>query len=202
MREIKYGYFGEDEAQRIFLENYLIQLIDYLNKSKEIHFKFDKEFSYLYKGEQNDKSIDQGFAEAVRVGFIKYKQDMFFVGRDLDSHIEKEFKTKIALMQSELDERNKEKTFLMIPIQCIEHWLWYIKIKIENPNSTKNISLESKPNPEAKKEVYGSPKISNKKSKPIVEKYSKQIDFEYLESRSVSFRYFHNSVKDFLLNLQ
>ena len=202
MRELKYGYFGEDEAQRIFLENYLIQLVDYLVKSKEIYFRYDKEFSYLYKGEKNSTIVDQDFAEAVRVGFIKYQQDVFFVGRDLDSHSEKKLKSKIALMQSELDEKNKGKTFLMIPVQCIEHWLWYIKIKLDNPNSTKNISIESEPNPKAKKAIYGSPKISNKKSIPIVEEYSRQIDFDYLESRSESFREFHNRVKYFLVNLK
>jgi hypothetical protein len=202
MRELKYGYFGEDEAQRIFLGNYLIQLIDYLGKSKDIFFNYDVEFSYVFKGVKNSTIIDQDFAEAVRVGFIKYGQDLFFVGRDLDTYLDKEFKRKLASMQNELDEKFKGKTFLMIPVQCIEHWLWYMKFKVDNPDSTKNIPLESKPNPEAKKAVYGSPKISNKKSIPIVEEYSKQIDFDYLESRSESFRVFHNSVKNFLMNLK
>jgi hypothetical protein len=198
MRELKYGYFGEDEAQRIFLENYLIQLIDYLGKSKDICFKYDKEFSYVYKGDKNSTIIDKDFAEAVRVGFIKYRQDVFFVGRDLDTHLVKEFKRKIALMRDELEESFKEKTFLMIPVQCIEHWLWYMKIKVETPSSTKNESLESKPNREAKIALYGKPKVSNKKSNPIVEEFSKVLDFEYLESRSESFNAFHSRVRKFV----
>jgi hypothetical protein len=202
MRELKYGYFGEDEAQRIFLENYLIQLIDYLGKSKDIFLTYDVEFSYVFKGVKNSTIIDQDFAEAVRVGFIKYGQDLFFVGRDLDTYLDKEFKRKLTSMQDELDEKFKAKTFLMIPVQCIEHWLWYLKIKVENPNSTKNISLESKPNREAKIALYGSPKVSNKKSNPIVEEFSKILDLEYLVSRSESFRIFHNSVKSFLVNLK
>jgi hypothetical protein len=200
MKILKYGYFGEDEAQRIFLENYLIQLIEYLGKSKDIFFEYDVEFSYLFKGVKNSTIIHQDFAEAVRVGFIKYGQDLFFVGRDLDTHLDKEFKRKFASMQGELDEKFKAKTFLMIPVQCIEHWLWYMKIKVENPNSTKNISLESKPNREAKIALYGNPKVSNKKSNPIVEEYSRMLDFEYLESRSESFNAFHSRVKRFIEN--
>ena len=199
MRILKYGYFGEDEAHRIFLINYLDQVVNFLEKSEELIFDFDLPFTYKFKG-KNKKDVDTLFAEAVQEGFIEYRQDIFFIGRDLDTFQGDEFKDKITLMNSQLRDDFKEKTFLMIPVQCIEHWLWYMKIKKENPNVTKNESLESKPNREAKIALYSSPKVSNKISLPIVEKYSKQIDFEYLESRSESFRFFHNSVKDFLMN--
>ena len=158
MRILKYGYFGEDEAHRIFLANYLEQLVKYLGKSEEIIFDFDEKFTYKFKG-KNKKDVDTLFAEAVQEGFIEYQQDISFVGRDLNTLQNNEFKNKITSMQSQMRDDFKEKTFLMIPVQCVEHWLWYIKIKIEKPSSTKNESLESKPNKEAKIALYGSPKF-------------------------------------------
>ena len=201
MKILKYGYFGEDEAHRIFLANYLEQLITYIGKSNDLIFDFDKVFTYKFKG-NNKKDVDKLFAEAVQEGFVDYQQDVFFVGRDLDTFHKNEFKDKITFMQSQLRDDFKDKTFLMIPVQCIEHWLWHMKIKIENPKLTKNESLESKPNREAKIALYRSAKVSNKISIPIVEEYSKSLDFEYLVSRSESFREFHNRVKYFLVNLK
>ena len=78
-----------------------------------------------------------------------------------------------------------------------------IKSKINSNNLIpeqikKNESLESKPNKEAKIALYGSPKVSNEKSNPIVEEFSKGLNFEYLESRSESFNAFHSRVKKFI----
>ncbi len=199
MRILKYGYFGEDEAHRIFLANYLEQLVKYLGKSEELIFEFDQMFSYKFRG-RNKSEVDARFAEVAQEGFTEYLQDIFFVGRDLDAFKSQEFKDKITSMQSQLRDDFKDKTFLMIPVQCIEHWLWYMKIRVENPSSTKNESLESKPNREAKIVLYGKPKVSNEKSNPIVEEFSKALDFEYLVSRSESFKAFHSRVKKFIEN--
>lgn len=201
MRILKYGYFGEDEAHRIFLANYLDQLVRFMEKSEVLIFDFDLPFTYKFKG-KNKSDVDRLFAEAIQEGFIEYQQDLFFVCRDMDTHVGNVFKDKITSMQSQLRLNFKEKTFLMVPVQCIEHWLWYLKIKVQDSTLTKNESLESKPNRDAKIALYSSPKVSNKISIPIVEEFSRQIDFEYLESRSESFRVFHNSVKNFLLNLK
>ena len=198
MKILKYGYFGEDEAHRIFLANYLEQLLHYLDKSNDLVFDFDEEFTYKFKG-RNKSDVDKLFAEAIQEGFIDYRQDVFFVGRDLDTFQNHEFKDRITSMQNSISDNFKDKTFLMIPVQCIEHWLWYLKIKTESPNSTKNVSLELKPNSEAKIALYGSKKVSNKISIPIIKEYSKLLYFEYLESRSESFRAFHNRVKEFIL---
>jgi hypothetical protein len=197
MSILKYGYYGEDEAHRIFLANYLEQLVKYLGKSEELIFEFDQKFSYKFRG-RNKSEVDARFAEVVQEGFVEFQQDIFFVGRDLDTFQSNEFKDKINSMRSQLRDYFKDKTFLMIPVQCIEHWLWYMKIKVGNPASTKNESLESKPNKEAKIALYGKPKVSNEKSNPIVEEFSKALDFEYLESRSESFNAFHSRVKSFI----
>jgi hypothetical protein len=136
MKILKYGYYGEDEAHRIFLGNYLEQLLNYLDKSEEISFNFDEVFTYKFKG-RNKSEVDARFAEAVQEGFTEFQHDLFFVGRDMDTHLGNIFKDKIISMQSQLRGDFKDKTFLMIPVQCIEHWLWYMKIKAENPTVTK-----------------------------------------------------------------
>lgn len=200
MKTLKYGFFGEDEAHRIFLENYLQRLIINLNKSEELSFYFDIEFTYKYRG-YTKADVDSRFKEAVQVGFSKYQQDVFFVGRDLDSFEITDFNAKISLMQSQLQSNFTSKTFLLIPVQCIEHWLWYLKIHFENPTDTKNITLETKPRKEAKIAVYGNAKVSNEISSPIVRDLTNTFDIAYLESRSESFRNFHNQVKSFINNL-
>lgn len=87
----------------------------------------------------------------------------------------------------------------MIPHSAI---CWYMKTQVENPALIKNTSLKSKSNREAKNTLYGSPKVSTKISISILEAYSKSLDFQYLLSRSESFKIFHNQVKIFTLNLK
>ncbi len=200
MNILKYGYFGEDEAHRIFLEKYLEQLVNYLNVENELIFDFDLEFTYRFKA-RNKSDVDKLFAEAVQQGFISYQQDIFFVGRDLDTFLPNEFVEKSSSMNKQLGDKFRDKTFLMIPVQCIEHWLWYLKIKAENPTSTKNVSLESKPNKEAKIALYGSAKVSNNHSIPIVQELTNVIDIPHLESCSISFNAFHKQVIKFITNL-
>lgn len=89
-------------------------------------------------------------------------------------------------------------TVFLIPVQCIEHWLWYLKWQQENPGVTKNINLESKTRSEAKQNVYGSRTPSTKHSIPIVNSLSNQLDIEWLCSRSLSFNSFHQLVVLFL----
>ncbi len=194
---LKYGYFGEDEAHRVFLHNYLDQLLIYSGNSDKVLFEFDEVFTYKYRG-RNKTEVDNIFPQAVQEGFVDYQHDFFVVGRDLDTFTSNEFKDKITTMKSQLQHDFIHKTMLMIPVQCIEHWLWYLKINLENPLSTKNEDLESKPNKEAKLAVYGNIKASNKVSIPIVESLTNTFDIAYLESRSESFRNFHNQVKSFI----
>lgn len=201
MRILKYGYFGEDEAHRIFLANYLELLVLHLGKAEELIFDFDEIFFYKFRGGKKSE-VDARFAEAVQEGFVNYQHDIFFVGRDLDTFTNHEFKDKIKAMKSQLSANFHDKTFLMIPVQCIEHWLWYIKIKSKNPSSTKNESLESKPRKDAKIALYGSASATNQMSNPIVEELSMKLDFEYLESRSESFKIFHKEVFNFINSLE
>ncbi len=197
MKILKYGFFGEDEAQRIFLANYLEQLVITLGKSDELTFGYDQEFAWKFRGMQGD-NVDSKFAEAAQFGFVDYRQDVFFVGRDLDTNDTATFREKVKIMEGKLQADFRDKTFLLLPVQCIEHWLWYLKLKQDNPNNNKNDNLEKNANKVAKTALYGSPRATNKVSSPIVESLSKNVDIEHLESRSESFRMFHKKLEKFI----
>lgn len=184
MSELKYGFIGEDEAQRIFLRNYLKLVLP--------NFELDEQF--IIKA-TNKAEVEKLYVEAAMQGIQYYGHSLFFVGRDLDDFQERAFYEKLKGMSEKLHHQFQSKTIFFIPIQCIEHWLWYIKINKENPRSTKNVVLETKPRSDAKKEVYGAAKVSNAISNPIVDKLTKEFDIDWLSSRSMSFLNFHNRVK-------
>jgi uncharacterized membrane protein len=104
-------------------------------------------------------------------------------------------------MKAQLNPKFKEQTCIFIPIQCIEHWLWYLKVKKENPQSNKNEQFEQQPRPRAKEIVYGSRRPSNELSNPIVNALSQNLNITWLESRSESFKHFHKQVTTLLSNL-
>ncbi|AMJ67452.1 hypothetical protein [Hymenobacter sp. PAMC 26628] len=115
----------------------------------------------------------------------------------MDDHAPDVFSATVREMQQRLSDRNLS-GLLLIPVQCIEHWLWYLKWRIENPDSTKNINLETQPRPAAKEAVYQARKCSTKHSNPIVERLAIGMDAEWLASRSASFLAFHQQVKKYL----
>ena len=188
MKKIKYGFYGEDDAQKIFLKNYLRHL-------PNVIFEPDDDFCNRYRA-RNKKQVDEKFRMVSQEGFLWYQHDVFFVGRDLDNHLKDDYTAKFTWFQDYSHDR--QKTLFMIPVQCIEHWLWYLKIKQDNPKLTKNEPLETKPRPEAKRAVYGIPEAINAISIPIVNELTTQFDIEWLESRSNSFRHFHRQVQSFL----
>lgn len=192
MSALRYGFFGEDDAQRLFLQHYLAAIIGEL----PWRFEFDQKFAYRFRG-TNKKQVDDLFDEACQIGLSEYQQDCFFVGRDLDDYDPAAFQQKQHEMQQRLRERNTQ-ALLLIPVQCVEHWLWYLKWRTENPSSTKNINLETQPRPEAKLALYNAKKCSTKHSNPIVEQLAAGMDADWLASRSASFLAFHTQVKNYL----
>ena len=190
MSVLKYGFIGEDAAQRIFLQNYLKQVLP--------DFEFDANFTIKAT---NKKEVDELFAEAVLEGFQRYGHQLFFVGRDLDDFQEKAYHQKMNDMLKKIPSKFQSQTIFFIPVQCIEHWLWYIKRNRENPSETKNIELEKKPRNDAKIAIYGFSKVSTKTSNPIVENLSNGFDINWLSSRSKSFLNFHSQVKTLKSNI-
>jgi hypothetical protein len=192
MKKITYGFVGEDLAQRTFLDNYLQQLPAHLSKTEEIFFIPSQEFHYEYKLHSNNKdSVDNLFVEAGRIGFLRYRLGFYFVGRDCDYYNPVDQAVLRKEMESKVDARWQGQTIIFVPVQCIEHWLWYLKWNQNNPDATKNEMLENKPNFEAKEAVYGRRKTTTKRSEPIVKELTEHIPIDWLCSRSESFRAFH-----------
>ncbi|NBB21527.1 hypothetical protein GVN20_19325 [Runella sp. CRIBMP] len=195
MRTLKYGYFGEDHAQQIFLENYLLQLPVYLGLVAHVMFVRDEHFKLKGHDRPNVLRI---FSEAVQQGLTFHEQDVFFVGLDLDDEKMQEHERLHGEMVGKLGGTFIDKTFIFIPVQCIEHWLLYLKYKKDHPHSNKNEAYERISRPEAKKQMYGFPRPVAEKQSKVVADLTQNMDINWLENRSASFRHFHLKVTDFL----
>jgi len=193
MRVLRYGFFGEDDAQRLFLHHYLAKLA----VNQDYQFEADTAF-HLVGGTKS--RVKAQFDEACDTGLSQYRQDCFFIGFDLDDHAVDVFHDTVREMQKKLAERELA-AILLIPVQCIEHWLRYLQWREENPHSTKNATLETEERRQAKTKLYGSPKVSTRHSNPIVERLAANLDINWLASRSLSFLAFHKQVEAYLASL-
>lgn len=183
-KTVTYGFFGEDIAQRNFLAHYLNQ--QYPNTFIE-----NEDFRWKVKVRNRDQ-VDAFLSEALLQKVI-FRLDVLFVGRDIDTAHQPTVKTRREDFEKKC--ANEQPVMLMLPVQCIEHWLWYIKRKQEEPG--KNSLLESYPRPDAKQAIYG----DSKTEKTKLEKANAVLthfDIDWLAQHSESFRHFHNQVKAFL----
>ena len=183
-----YGILCEDKAHRNFIEYYLSQCHGGL-------FQEHSEFRWRIHA-SNAKEVDDSVPDATRQGFTRYGLDMLIAGRDADT-IDLQ---RIEILKTTLSSscgHHYPKVILMVPVQCIEHWLLYIKRHLEHPRLTKNESLESIRRPESKKLVYGDIKKADKQVE-IARELLVYFDVNWLESRSASFKHFHHQVKNFI----
>lgn len=187
MKQLKYGFYGEDDAHKIFLHNYLGHF------ASAVIFERDEAFCQKFRA-NNKKQVDTKFAVVARTGLNWYQQQVFFIVRDVDSIQDNEFDERYE----HFAKQQIDKLLIALPVQCIEYWLLYLKHKKDNPALTKNISLELQPRKKVKLILYGYEDPPNEISNPIVDGLSQRFDIDWLESRSESFRHFHNQVKDFL----
>lgn len=192
MNILRYGFFGEDEAQRLFLHRYL----EALAVGQAWRFEADEAFARRFR-RQNKTQVNNLFDEVCEIGFRQYRLQYFFVGLDLDDFDSAAFQAKHTEMSRRLQERGIE-AFLLIPVQCIEHWLWYLKWRMDHPRSTKNECPETQPREYAKLAVYNAKKCSTKHSNSIVAQLSAGMETQWLATRSASFLAFHTQVRAFL----
>ncbi len=182
-RILTYSFFGEDEAQRNFLKKYL-------NQQHPDTFIEDENERWRFKATRGDQ-VDKFLPDALRQREI-LGLDVLFVGRDIDT----EHKPTIKIRQEQYASRcNGHPVVLMLPVQCIEYWIWYTKRHREEPG--KNSPLESYPRSVAKKAVYGEIKVVREQV-AVANEILASFDALWLESRSNSFKYFHNHVKTFI----
>lgn len=183
-RIITYGFFGEDVAQRNFLGKYL-------NQQYPDTFIEDEELLWRVKVRNRDQ-VDAFLSEALLQKAI-LRLDVLFVGRDVDTSHEPTIKKR----REEFEKRceGHHPVVLMLPVQCVEHWLWYIKRHREEPG--KNTPLEPQPRPFAKQAVYADTKLVAKQVE-IASDILIDLDVSWLKQRSDSFKHFHKQVIDFL----
>jgi hypothetical protein len=198
MRRITYGFYGEDVAQKLFLGKYLYLLPEYMNKTQEVVLQPNENFHARF-GLENKARIDNQFVEVGIRGFLEHRLDLYFVGRDCDENNEPRCKKRREEMESQIEfqvnAQCRGRTIVSVPVQCVEHWLLYVKRLQDYPGSTKNDPLEHVPNADAKNALYGKKKVTVKYSEPIVRRLIESMDIKRLESMSQSFLAFHKKAE-------
>ncbi len=195
MKKITYSIICEDHAHKTFIQTFLSKFAD------KVQFDFNNVF-YKRLLCNNSKDVLGKMVQAVDFSFL-YKQgfyiDLLFIGIDYDDRNKSEFTQEIENLYNRLDERGKQKAIIVFPVQAIEHWLLFIKEKVTNAATQKNISkdIEKIERKIAKKILY-----TNHKEKVSIEKdvhhFTQQIDIEWLCSQSVSFNSFYTKFRTFI----
>lgn len=196
MSSLKYAALYEDVAHREFVRCVLPQLALRIDSEIEVgEVKF-------FRIEANNKSeVDKFCNSASKVAFVEYQADFFVVCRDIDSHDPKVFTQKQEELSAKLHHSGVNKTVLCLPVQCIEHWLLYLKRRSENPDTTKKEHLENIPRREAKEHVYNRVKPKKEHCTAVVNEHCAVVDIAWLESRSASFLAFATNVRTVLEHL-
>jgi hypothetical protein len=197
MKTITYGIFAEDEANKIFMRNALPQLVSHLGFDGVANFNHQADYTEMATAKNGDY-VFENFISFIGKGIKYFQLDLCLVGLDSDddNHADKHGQMQEALEESGLGNNG----VIFIPVQAIEYWLWYIKVKKGDG------SIETTPNIDATMErkelktlVYGRKKPTNKVSNPIVESLSQNIDFPWLTAHSASFKHFYDTFQNYLI---
>jgi hypothetical protein len=198
---LTYGFFGEDEGQARFLEQYLLKLAALYPVEFQPHAWYSKKFKGI-----NNKGVDKGFREAWLAGFgqAQYRLDCLFIGRDLDAHtstIRAERLSWFADQIAGIDRSDwRTSTIFILPMQCIEHWLLALQRKADGRLVKDCRGLESILKEAVKREVYDEhPRTPVEQTKDeLVTDLAADLDIEWLADMSESFRLFHQDVVDYI----
>ncbi len=198
MKKITYGIFAEDSAIQIFIQNSIPQLVSHFGFKEAVNFYHEE--SYTAEVVAKDGGyVFKFLVNYVAKGIKEKSLDLCFVGLDGDDH---DHLTRFQDMEAQLiDSGMEDKALILIPIQAIEYWLWYIKVKKED-QSLANTAIIDRTNSrqELKKWVYFRKAPRTKRSNPIVENLTQSIDFPWLTAHSTSFQHFYDSFKAYLEN--
>ncbi|QJD78401.1 hypothetical protein [Spirosoma rhododendri] len=179
-----YGFFGEDEAHRNFLSRYLTHQYPGV-------FLEDDDFRHQIRARNRDQ-VDNLLPLALAQK-VKSRLDILFVTRDVDSPHKQTIDGRRAVLDRACAAH--QPVVLMLPVQCIEHWLWYIKRHQEEPG--KQSLLESNPRRDAKTTIYGDSKVVETQL-VLANALLDHLDVDWLYQRVDSFKHFHNQVVQFL----
>ncbi|TVT40295.1 hypothetical protein FNT36_12490 [Hymenobacter setariae] len=198
---LTYGFFGEDEGQARFLEQYLLKVAALYPVEFQAHAWYSKKFKGI-----NNKGVDKGFCEAWLAGFgqAQYRLDCLFIGRDLDaatSSIRVERLGWFADQIVGIDRSDwKASTIFILPMQCLEHWLLALQRHADGKLAKDCRGLESIVNEAVKREVYEEhPRLPAEQTKDeLVAELAAGLDIAWLANVSESFRLFHQDVSNYL----
>ena len=189
MRTMRYGFFGEDRGQRAFLAAYLLQR----SAESEVAFEAVDYFGKRF-GPMNNKVVDRRCGDACRDAFfLEYPLlDCLFIGRDVDSFDPRYLERRTADLLTKVPAQWQGRTLLLLPVQCIEHWLLYLA---QYPDRK---PVELKPNDQTKKLVYANKTRSHEAiiTELLLTLVPQRIS--WLAEVSDSFRVFHLRVNQYL----
>lgn len=196
MKTITYGIFAEDNANRIFMELAIPQLVDYFEFTDKVQFSHTEDYSNHVVA-KSGHYVKENFISSIAFGIKWMKIDLCFVGLDCDDNEHEEF---FQEMQEELKENGMEdKALIFIPVQAIEYWLWYLKVKINDETLAATPIIDVTHSRKSLKElVYERKRAGNKVSNPIVQKLSKNLDVPWLRAHSASFNHFCEQFENYL----
>lgn len=191
--DLKYGLICEDFAQKYFLEKFL--------EKSNFSFNLDENFYYRFRA-NNKKQVLKTIKQIGYNAFAQHRLDVLFIGLDYDDKDQKSFQEETRKIYSTVAKNIKNTTIVFYPIQAIEHWLLYLKFRIENPKSTKNIKFENISRRKAKLDIYNSIKVSENKTVKIINELTEINFINWLNSKSDSFKKFNLDFKIVIQELQ
>lgn len=196
-KRLEYTLIAEGFAEYAFIPTYLRRLAEGYNVQAV-------QSRISIKNKQSNKSKVLAEAGTFCTAAINEEHDLFIAGIDLDRadyEDEQPYHTaeckKISDAMGKVYTAYKNIIILYVPIQAIEHWLYYQAYKSGLSDSVSANGAERKSQAELKKILY-----RGKEDQFSMEKVAKAIaekaDFEELTRQSRSFCHFHNQVEAFL----
>ena len=196
MKEIIYGIFAEDSANKIFIELAIPQLVSYFGFTEKILFIHEHEYSNHVVAKSGEY-VKEMFISCITFGLKRIGIDFCFVGLDCDDNVYEDYYQE--MMDELAEHKMQNKALIFIPVQAIEYWLWYLKVKKNDATLLKTPVVDRVHDRKKLKElVYERKRAGNKKSNPIVTELSKNIDIPWLRAHSASFDHFCNHFENYL----
>lgn len=199
MKKLIYTLLGEGIAEDAFIPAY----IQSVAKVKNIQTVRSRLKISTSSKPSMSKVLDHLESFCIQ-SLVQNNEQLFIAGIDLDKpdHTDKQelYKARIQELKNKLGTlygKYENKIILFVPVQCIDHWLYYQYYKIDKSEKPSNNSLESQSGKEIKKMLYGNRRDGGQ-IKEITAKIIKDCDFDELAKQSRSFRNFHEKVTKFI----
>jgi hypothetical protein len=173
MKVINYSLLCEDVAHLTFISSVMPSLIKLIDPA--ISMKLNLDFFKRFRC-RNSKDVLNSYIDASIVAFSgSYTIRLLLIGIDYDDRNRKIFNDEIQKLYHKLPEKVKDNCVIFFPVQAIEHWLLFLKHRLENPKSMKNIAanIEGIPRKEAKKRFFGSDYPSKDEQITLIKKITK-----------------------------